>query len=587
MIGRKDLNKPISIERVRGVITSLLALALLVPCAASVGGCESTGATVALTAGVAAGSVVGATVLTQSEVTVTVEVFVPPANTNDKFEIPHGPTLRQSAENSSASLVQIADALKGSEAELRDLAKRMAGVGVVLNGLIGDATADTKATMDTLSSYEKNLSASADAIAQFRETVAKLTRLEAEPHEAGRLGDGTHEADSVLLGTRQLSVVQLKEVRSLLSERGSIPGPYVDYVEAQANAALVRFATQAYRKASGDTQQAPQAWTQAIQGAVGAERQAWNTGDRMRDPTLRLLMAGLYALKVELAKAGSQDATNTLALLDANYATSADSKALWDGLGNFLDNAGLLPKSSGVTGDRLPAAWTKLPNMAGNETLIQEAIAALRSGASLPSIDMETAIKVANQRREAILRLTYSALLVDFNIGPISNEVVQGLLTSEAIDVVTDPDNAGQWRPFAHATSRGMAGNHDAVIYFENLATPILKKATLDPSKFQVAYGQMFSRAFSTLADVYGVPLGETSDTPSDTNLTTARAAAAKSTERAAKDTTVVLDAIEALIAIDEKLASGDGTVQAQAVKDLASSLERIKKTLEDKPPAK
>jgi DNA uptake protein ComE-like DNA-binding protein len=99
--------------------------------------------------------------------------------------------------------------------------------------------------------------------------------------------------------------------------------------------------------------------------------------------------------------------------------------------------------------------------------------------------------------------------LLDTTISPglLGDEVTQVVLTKDGLNEVIDPKNSKNWQPFAHAHSSGGAGNHNAVIYFENMGWPVLKSSVFNPSKFTEAFGKTFQVAFKSLATAYGVPV--------------------------------------------------------------------------------
>ncbi|WP_438481593.1 hypothetical protein [Oleiharenicola lentus] len=100
---------------------------------------------------------------------------------------------------------------------------------------------------------------------------------------------------------------------------------------------------------------------------------------------------------------------------------------------------------------------------------------------------------------------TYVGVNVGANFGPIANEVIQGLFSqSKMIDQVVS--NPGRWKTYNSAVSKGSAGTHNAIIYFENMLTPVLKSATFDPSQLLLANAQIYKRATSIVAQVYGAP---------------------------------------------------------------------------------
>lgn len=112
-----------------------------------------------------------------------------------------------------------------------------------------------------------------------------------------------------------------------------------------------------------------------------------------------------------------------------------------------------------------------------------------------------------------IATLSFTGVSVGMNVGPIINEVIQGIFTeSQLIDrVVTDQ---GGWKRMNHVYSRGGAGDHNAVVYMDNMLTPILKSAKFDPSQFIAANAQIYERATEVFSNVIGVPLAK--DTAAD-----------------------------------------------------------------------
>lgn len=130
---------------------------------------------------------------------------------------------------------------------------------------------------------------------------------------------------------------------------------------------------------------------------------------------------------------------------------------------------------------------------------------------------MAAAEEQRNAGRSA-LQIVLRTFLTAVNLGPISNELIQQLLAqSKAIDVVTDPKNKRSWERFAVAQSRAVMGDENAVVYLEDAATPVLKSATFDPSKFIEANAKMFQVAFTSATNLVGLP--QPGDAPTDTNL--------------------------------------------------------------------
>lgn len=160
-------------------------------------------------------------------------------------------------------------------------------------------------------------------------------------------------------------------------------------------------------------------------------------------------------------------------------------------------------------GKRVKGADLKSTYVAGPESGTIVAVRSkLNMTAGLNAPDEPTpvvdALAVARLQSE-LFSATFIKLPTDFNLGGIRNEVMQSLLTSRAAVDIVLPQNQRCWQKYSHAWSEGRAGNHDAVIYFEHLGMPILKSAGFDPTKFVVASGQMFRKAFSAMSAVYGV----------------------------------------------------------------------------------
>lgn len=120
-------------------------------------------------------------------------------------------------------------------------------------------------------------------------------------------------------------------------------------------------------------------------------------------------------------------------------------------------------------------------------------------------LDPVKAVETIEAEAETTISITLDAITTSVSLGPVSNEVTQIVLTpGKLLGRIADPANAGSWRSFSHCASNAGPGNNDVIFYMENQATPILKSATFDPTKFIVAGGAIFERAFSVLADAAG-----------------------------------------------------------------------------------
>jgi hypothetical protein len=163
------------------------------------------------------------------------------------------------------------------------------------------------------------------------------------------------------------------------------------------------------------------------------------------------------------------------------------------------------------------------------------------------------------------------------NIGPLSEELTQVVLTKgPAIDAITKYENEANWRPFSHAISEGGTGNHDSVIYFENMGWPVLKSSRFNPSKFIEAFGKTYRLAFKAMAQAYGVPVSGESDKAGVSGLDSVssefrrKQAEAKSQESRKK----LLDALDALVKTYNDKVKGKTVSQADA--------EAVQKQLND-----
>ena len=185
------------------------------------------------------------------------------------------------------------------------------------------------------------------------------------------------------------------------------------------------------------------------------------------------------------------------------------------------------------------------------------------------------AIDQADKTRRRAQRLTYSALLADVNLGPIINEVMQNIMTSKGIDIITSDERTGKWQRFAEAKSYGRTGNHDVIIYFENMGKPILKSSAFDPTKFVVANGQTFQRVFFALADVYGLPMGAADGAQADTNLIQLRENRDKAKAAATKEKEAYLSALGDLLKLEDSIfAHTDNTKAVEQLKEAANKLK-------------
>ncbi|HZK80845.1 MAG TPA: hypothetical protein VFC46_07255, partial [Humisphaera sp.] len=112
------------------------------------------------------------------------------------------------------------------------------------------------------------------------------------------------------------------------------------------------------------------------------------------------------------------------------------------------------------------------------------------------------AVKDSKDVSETAITITIDALTAGINLGPISNDVMQFVVGQRRLlSLITrdNEDNEGRWHCFTRCFSRGGTGNNDTVFYMENMALPVLKSATFDPSKFLAADGSIYKQALASL----------------------------------------------------------------------------------------
>lgn len=232
--------------------------------------------------------------------------------------------------------------------------------------------------------------------------------------------------------------------------------------------------------------------------------------------------------------------------------------------------ADVLSKALGMVGIMATAAelselWTTTPA----ELRIKAAVLADRR------MNSEQAIT----ERGVIWERTFVGISVDFNIGNIRDELIQVLLTPEAINHILREENKDHWREFSSAVSSGRAGNHDVIVYFEHLGLPIIKEGAFDPSQFQAANGLMFRKAFGAVADVVGVPVAsvQSSDgraTPvGSINISEVRKARGEAQKQREESQKAILDALGKVIAQAESLQNGGDLAAKRAA--VAEALKR------------
>ncbi len=189
------------------------------------------------------------------------------------------------------------------------------------------------------------------------------------------------------------------------------------------------------------------------------------------------------------------------------------------------------------------------------------------------------------------ITLTVDRATNDVNLGLISNEIQQVLqAAARGLGTITDPANEGRWRlNAAHAKSDAGPGNHNSVIYFENMGLPIVKSSTFDPTKFVVAQGTLFRHFFTGAVAAFGVPLpasagGAGAADLQSSNVIATRARIINAEKAAAAARQKIIDALKGSIDQQQKIKDGDWATKSadlvkaaqKALQDAAGQLEAV-----------
>lgn len=158
--------------------------------------------------------------------------------------------------------------------------------------------------------------------------------------------------------------------------------------------------------------------------------------------------------------------------------------------------------------------------------------------------DLETRISARNG-----VAITFGGITSGANVGPISNEVFQVITTAgDSLARLTRKDAAMFWNRVNSVRSRGGPGNLDSVVYLENMAMPVLKSSTFDPTKFIVANGMIYRKAFAAAVEVFGVPVSTGDGGGSELNMISQQARVQELQDQRAKVQGVIQGALEAVL---------------------------------------
>lgn len=513
-------------------VSTVLSLVLAAP-ALVAPGCSSTeGTIVASTLGVAGLAVVGQAVATRSTLEVEVEVFEPDEDLLDAFHLTHLPALRMNQTVSTASLLAVAEQLRGVDELLNTQQEQVATFAKQL-GKARVHEPERVAAVVAFKRLEDQIADSAELITEFRRAAADAAMLEAAARREGVI-------DLQAASRRGDAFEALAALQQLARKPIELPTEYARYVEA-----VLRPAGGAEPAILDSPTQDP--LIEGLSHVLGS------VGGLVRQNAEAGVVEHGVAESSELGSrlAGYKDYV-FVQFLEAGLVNDQEERALSNAM-----EVGLA--TQGVRFEGMVA-----PSGMSTKRAVAEALA------PTVAVGAVRATEAAEELRSERLAIEYSPILADANVGPISNEVMQTLLASDAIGHVTNPRNEDRWRRFAHARSSGVAGDHNVTVYFENLATPILKDSSLDPTKFQVAYSKMFQRAFTTVADVFGSPLvaagggtgeGGATDpsavTAASTNLAAVQKMAAEADKRAEADREAVLEAIKIMLDAEKAYTAG------------------------------
>lgn len=166
--------------------------------------------------------------------------------------------------------------------------------------------------------------------------------------------------------------------------------------------------------------------------------------------------------------------------------------------------------------------------------------------ATLPDVWLQLAGGI---KADQTLQITFVGVTTGANLGPLVNEAFQGIFSkSKLIDSILRED---RWRQINFAYSKSRAGDHNAIVYFDDILTPILKSATFDPSQIIAANGQLHRRVTGAMAEVFGIPVTgahESSGALPELNLYGMKARKANGEKEAAQHREKLLTTLKELI---------------------------------------
>jgi hypothetical protein len=217
-----------------------------------------------------------------------------------------------------------------------------------------------------------------------------------------------------------------------------------------------------------------------------------------------------------------------------------------------------------------------------NDLLNLDSAAAVQASLSQYWLQVMTTAQAENT-----LRLTYVGVAIGANLGPLVNETFQSVFSKgQLIDSILQEE---KWKQVNYAYSKSHAGDHNAIIYFDNILTPVLKSATFDPSQFIAANAQLHRRVSGAMAEVFGVPLAPGSASPNalpELNLFATKARKLNADKAAGQHREALLATLKELINLNETIqqqanssewkGSDDAAKKAVATEQLKSAKSKL-----------
>ncbi len=286
----------------------------------------------------------------------------------------------------------------------------------------------------------------------------------------------------------------------------------------------------------------------AARNRVAETARAWESvGDKYPAAEQVAIDSRALGNRMEAAVAAWQDfcggltAAQAVGALDAAALTSLAAKA--DTLRTAIDNVQhfrMSPERVELIGmsfdlspdvikkaaarDTLAGQWAAILFAAKDTVKDEEQLKALdatlkRDGISIDAKSLEAykseeqmeraiAVNVTSEiavRQASAVLAEYSSSVSNVVLGPIKNEAIQVLLTeNKVLSRITEPSAQRYWKTLPLARSSAGPGNHNTVVYLENMATPTLKSARYDPNDFIIANAQLTKTLLHALATSAG-----------------------------------------------------------------------------------